>query len=1066
MPFWRGSLPSPGSDRRFPHLRLAASALAALSLLAAPVTVNAAPPVLSTLEVTGVRTLTLTFDQNVVMPSSSSRCNRSYPFLTSGFYWIQTYLRNMHPHRVSVSGRTVTLVYHPTVEALPGRPISLSYLAGAANVCEVSLQSNSGEKVASFNRTVTRPLPSGDDGSSGGGDLSSGDAPVASAGADVEVDPGASVTLDGSGSTDPDGDALAYAWERASGAAVTLSGADTAQAAFTAPVEPGELVFRLTVTDPGGLTGSDEVTVTVRDIAPSFGDASVSALELAPGEALAAVVLPAATGGNGALAYSLASDPAGLAGLGFDAATRTLSGTPTAGGSLTFTYTAHDADANRADADAAVLTFAVTVPDRAPSFGDASVSALELAPGEAMAAVVLPAATGGNGALAYSLASDPAGLAGLGFDAATRTLSGTPTAGGSLTFTYTAHDADANRAASDAAVLTFAVLTGSGRGARGDGARPGGHTFGDGVGVGAGAPWLRAEAMAAVVLPAATGGNGALAYSLASDPAGLAGLGFDAATRTLSGTPTAGGSLTFTYTAHDADANRADADAAVLTFAVTVADTRTALVKRTVTRTLVAVARRALTSALDNIGARFAASMPASGLTLAGETVPLGMSGAGAGPVGTGDACGAEASGLHGFGDTFRQASFAAARDGCVPGGRSRTVEASALFHASAFSLALGAAEAEPGFASRAARWAVWGRGDLGTFAGRPDGMRYEGELRTGWLGIDARGAAWVAGLAVSHGTGEADYGFDGSGASGKGRLETALTALYPYGRWTVSEGLELRGVLGAGWGEARHRVDGGPRETGDLAMRMASVGLRYELPALVGVDLAAQADASFARMETGEGPDTVDGLTADSSRLRAGLEASRRLALDEGSALTPFVAAAARRDGGDGLTGTGLELAGGLRYEAPRLWVEARGRWLAAHTEEGAEERGVSVTARVGPGARGRGLWLMLNPRWGAGGVEALWRDQLPAVDGASGRDAAAFDARIGYGVGVAPYGLLTPFAETGLSGEGDSPRLRLGTRFEASPMLLGVELAGEHREGGAAGPEQALRLDLRLRF
>ena len=71
--------------------------------------------------------------------------------------------------------------------------------------------------------------------------------------------------------------------------------------------------------------------------------------------------------------------------------------------------------------------------------------------------------------------------------------------------------------------------------------------------------------------------------------------------------------------------------------------------------------------------------------------------------------------------------------------------------------------------------------------------------------------------------------------------------------------------------------------------------------------------------------------------------------------------------------------------------------------------------------------------------------------------------DARIGYGLGVAPYGLLTPFAETGLAGD-DARRLRLGTRFEAE--RLNLEVAGERREGGAAGPEHTLRLDVTVRF
>ena len=136
------------------------------------------------------------------------------------------------------------------------------------------------------------------------------------------------------------------------------------------------------------------------------------------------------------------------------------------------------------------------------------------------------------------------------------------------------------------------------------------------------------EAMETMGLPEATGGNGALTYSLISVPAGLAGLSFDPATRRLSGTPTEEGSYVFTYRAEDADPNRADSDAAVLTFGVTVEDPRTALLRKTMKRTLAAVARRALSSALENIGARFASSIPDSGLSLAGTTLRLGAASA------------------------------------------------------------------------------------------------------------------------------------------------------------------------------------------------------------------------------------------------------------------------------------------------------------------------------------------------------------------------------------------------------------------------------------------------------
>ena len=65
------------------------------------------------------------------------------------------------------------------------------------------------------------------------------------------------------------------------------------------------------------------------------------------------------------------------------------------------------------------------------------------------------------------------------------------------------------------------------------------------------------------------------------------------------------------------------------------------------------------------------------------------------------------------------------------------------------------------------------------------------------------------------------------------------------------------------------------------------------------------------------------------------------------------------RRDGGDGLNGTGLEVAGGVRYAGTRVQIEARGRLLAAYTEAGVQERGLSLTARLNPAADGHGLSL-----------------------------------------------------------------------------------------------------------
>jgi len=87
-------------------------------------------------------------------------------------------------------------------------------------------------------------------------------APTANAGADQSVKPGELVTLDGSGSTDPDGDPLTYFWQQIGGAAVSFT-PTLSRTTFTAPVQSGLLTFTLTVTDTGGLSDSDLVVITV-----------------------------------------------------------------------------------------------------------------------------------------------------------------------------------------------------------------------------------------------------------------------------------------------------------------------------------------------------------------------------------------------------------------------------------------------------------------------------------------------------------------------------------------------------------------------------------------------------------------------------------------------------------------------------------------------------------------------------------------------------------------------------------------------------------------------------------
>jgi len=97
--------------------------------------------------------------------------------------------------------------------------------------------------------------------------------PVANAGLDQSVTQGVMVGLDGTGSSDPNGDPFSYSWTQTAGPVVTLSGPTSATPSFTAPdvTAATDLTFQLTVND-GTLSSSDTTTVTVNYSGPPAPD--------------------------------------------------------------------------------------------------------------------------------------------------------------------------------------------------------------------------------------------------------------------------------------------------------------------------------------------------------------------------------------------------------------------------------------------------------------------------------------------------------------------------------------------------------------------------------------------------------------------------------------------------------------------------------------------------------------------------------------------------------------------------------------------------------------------------
>ena len=326
------------------------------------------------------------------------------------------------------------------------------------------------------------------------------DAPHASAGADQTVSASAVVTLDGSGSRDPEGDSLSYAWEQDGGPPVALAGVDTATPTFVAPPQlplDAELVFTLVVTDGAGAQSEPDTVnvhvaaaaraatsvmpvVTIKAEIASVEEGQVASFQVraTPSPARPIAIVMDVTGGE---AYGVEDRQRDVFILpGYTLAILVL---PTVdddndepSGRINVTIreqplyrrsaessahvTVNDNDqlpsepaAERTPNGPRSTASPTPKPDTAStlSFGTSSIRDMTFSVGKGVGVVQLPSATAGEGRLSYDLTPELPG--GLRFDPDALTITGVPTAPfGPTRFTFSVTDE-----AGDRVSLTFVI---------------------------------------------------------------------------------------------------------------------------------------------------------------------------------------------------------------------------------------------------------------------------------------------------------------------------------------------------------------------------------------------------------------------------------------------------------------------------------------------------------------------------------------------------------------------------------------------------------------------------------
>ena len=291
-------------------------------------------------------------------------------------------------------------------------------------------------------------------------------------------------------------------------------------------------VTRGTVTGTAAGTGEVDRFPTFRT-AINPGDRTYAA-----GTAIDPLTLPEASSGNGTLRYGLSPN---VPGLSFNAASRQLTGTPSTPGTYAMTYTVTDEDG-----DTDNLGFTITVSDGTTAAGSLGVCqvGMSLSSGQSC---TYPGTSDEFSVNARGRGSFLGRLAGIRIRINNETINGRE------------YDFEASHQGDG--VWRIDRVAGSTEPPGGGGMEDSAPSFAAGA-----APdnqmYTLGTAIDTWTLPAASGGDGTLTYSLTPD---VPGLSFDPIARRLSGTPSTAASYNMTYSVTDEDG---DADS--LTFAVTV----------------------------------------------------------------------------------------------------------------------------------------------------------------------------------------------------------------------------------------------------------------------------------------------------------------------------------------------------------------------------------------------------------------------------------------------------------------------------------------------------------------
>ncbi|MGI9250784.1 MAG: Calx-beta domain-containing protein [Pseudohongiellaceae bacterium] len=295
-----------------------------------------------------------------------------------------------------------------------------------------------------------------------------------------------------------------------------------------------------------------------------------------------------------------------------------------------------------------------------------------------------------------------------------------------------------------------------------------------------------------------------------------------------------------------------------------------------------------------------------------------------------------------------------------------------------------------------------WGRGFYHSLDSIRDAVDFDGKITGATFGLDLQRSNFIIGAAISDISSEMDFNYQDL----DGIHTTNVIAVNPYIAHSWDSGVHLWGTLGFAGGdiEVVEADDINNRYTSSVSMKSAGFGgygpiFNRVTDSGSKLSLGIIGNGMLSSIEE-------DNASADSGRVRVGLKLEQRTNTGSGNSFASNATLNYRNDFGDGLTGGGVELGGGLELGIPNsgLQLDLNARTLVSHTEN-VNEWGVDIGIAWTTGQDGRGLSLTFKPQWGATDSQEkrFWDDSAANFKQSTTDEAGRYNLEMKYGIELA---------------------------------------------------------------